>query len=235
MLSLPDIFEEFALNPSDIDSLSEEASAVAVGCGKMDNDKALSEKTWDLFYSISERVWQPDLSLSNKIRLDFDLFELFPSYYHFFVPFYHLIKNEEISDDEDKQIIWKRFGEYLGGEPYYADPVGYVLWVEFFEDITTMAETWHGVLSNIPNEKALHKLLLHAGPVAYELKEKVYKELLPNRENHETIFTSILFSAFDAYGQVDQVKALELLSNLAVDKDSYDFNQLNLKLTDNDG
>ncbi|MBX3295615.1 MAG: hypothetical protein KF762_07875 [Acidobacteria bacterium] len=62
------------------------------------------------------------------------------------------------------------------------------------------------------------------------MKEPVYKELLADLGNHETIFKSILYGAFDVYGKLDKDKALKLLSELNIDLDTSEYEQLMLKL-----
>lgn len=236
MKSLEEILAEFNLSNDDIIRLSNEAKENSIGCGRKDNEKSLTKETWSIFWDISDKVWHSSATSKQKIERGFLLFDLFPDYYNFLVPFYHLIRNSEIKDESEKQIIWKKFMAYLSAEPYYADAVGYVLWVDFFEDSTTVVETWQGLMNHIVDHKALLKLLEHSGPVPYELKEPVFINLLPDKENHQTIFKSILYSAFDVFGQLDKDRAFGLVLQLEVDKNSYEFEQLILRLhsTEND-
>ena len=157
------------------------------------------------------------LTNNQKISLGFELFETFPSYYHFLTPFYYGISNKEIVDPNEKQIIWRHFMKYLASETHYADPVGYVLWVEFFEDHMTVRDTWQGLVNNYSDKKALLRLLEQAGPVPFDLKEIQYDRLIVDKENHELIFNSLLYSAYDVYGQIDKNKALEILAKLKID------------------
>ncbi len=230
MKTVEGIFSTFDLNVADIARLSRDAKEHALGCGKKNSPNQLPQKTWDLFYEMSEAVWQSSLPTSQKIDLGFRLFELFPDYHHFLVPLYSLIRNNEAVDESEKQLIWKRFMEYLGAEDHYADTVGYVLWVDFFEDTETVNETWNGLMNNVITHNGLLRLLEHAGPVPYELKEPVYKDLLADADNHESIFKSILYSAFDVYGQLEKEKALDLLSQLNIDRETFEYKQLMLKL-----
>lgn len=230
MRTVEDILSAFHLTETEIKLLRSEAREHAVGCGRIHVSKELSEETWNLFYRMSETVWDSSSPTSQKIELGLRLFELFPDYYHFLVPFYHLIRSNGVIAEDQKQLVWKKFTDYLGADDHYADPVGYVLWVEFFEDPETVAETWNGLMSNVARPSVLLRLLEHAGPVPYELKEPVYKELLADLGNHETIFKSILYGAFDVYGKLDKDKALKLLSELNIDLDTSEYEQLMLKL-----
>lgn len=229
MRTVEDILSAFHLTEIEITRLSSEAKEHAVGCGKKESTKELSEETWNLFSGMSEKVWDSSLPTNQRIELGFRLFDLFPDYYHFLVPFYHLIRSDGAITEDQKQLVWKKFMEYLGADEHYADPVGYVLWVDFFEDPETVVETWNGLIKNV-NKTSLSKLLEHAGPVPYELKELIFKELLADTDNHETIFKSILYSAFDVYGKLDRDKALKLLSELNIDRDTSEYKQLMLKL-----
>ncbi|HMQ04745.1 MAG TPA: hypothetical protein PKD26_12575 [Pyrinomonadaceae bacterium] len=230
MRTVEDILSAFHLTETDITLLSGEAREHAVGCGKRESSKDLSQKTWDLFDELSETVWQSSMPTGQKIELGFRLFELFPDYYHFLVPFYHLIRSNGAIAEDQKQLVWKQFMDYLGADDHYADPVGYVLWVEFFEDPETVVETWNGLIRSVTKPSVLLRLLEHAGPVPYELKEQVYKELLADPGNHETIFKSLLYGAFDVYGKLDKDNALKLLSELTIDRDTSEYKQLMLKL-----
>ncbi len=171
MQTLNEIFSAFKLSKLDVDKLSSEAKTFSVDCGKKGIRKQLTPTTWDLFDDISDKVWYSTMTTLQKITLGFQLFETFPSYYHFLVPFYHGIRNMEIVDQNEREIIWKHFMRYLALENYYADPVGYVLWVEFFEDESTVRETWQGLMNNYSDRKSLLRILEQAGPVPFDLKE----------------------------------------------------------------
>ena len=230
MRTVEDILFTFHLTEAKVALLSKEAKERAIDCGKKESAKQLSEETWDLFDEMSQTVWQSSIPTGQKIELGFELFELFPDYYHFLVPFYRIVRDSEAVDESEKQIIWKKFMKYLAAEDHYADPVGYVLWVEFFEDTDTVNEAWNGLMKNVTTPAGLLKLLEHAGPVPYDLKEPVYKGLLADPANHTSIFRSILYSAFDVYGQLERGKATKLLSELNIDRTSDEYKQLMLKL-----
>jgi len=234
MNTLNDIFSAFKLSKTDITRLSNEAKLVAVDCGKRGVVKELSSDVWNLFDDISDKVWYSSMTISQKIPLGFQLYELFPSYYHFLVPYYHAMRDKEITDPNEKASIWKQFMKYLASENYYADPVGYVLWVDFFEDPETVKETWQGLINNYSNKKSLLLLLEAAGPVPFDLKESVYNNLLSDKANHDSIFTSLLYSAYDVFGQIDKKKAHRLLARLKVDTETENYLLLKEKLNQKD-
>lgn len=230
MHTLNEIFSAYKLSKSDVDRLSNEAKTVSIDCGKKGIIKQLSSETWNLFDEISDKVWYSTQTNSQKISLGFQLYETFPSYYHFLTPFYHRISNKEIVDPNQKEIIWTHFMKYLASESYYADPVGYVLWVEFFEDESTVRETWQGLINNCTDRKALLRLLEQAGPVPFDLKETHYNSLLVDTRTHEVIFNSLLYSAYDVYGKIDNKGALDILAKLKIDTRTENYKLLKEKL-----
>lgn len=230
MQTLNEIFSTYKLSGSDVERLSNEAKTVSIDCGKKNVIKQLSSETWDLFNEISDKIWYSKMSNAQKILLGFQLYETFPSYYHYLVPFYRVIVNKEIVDLNEKEIIWTHFMKYLASENYYADPVAYVLWVEFFEDKNTVIETWQGLINNYSDRKSLLRLLEMAGPVPFDLKETVYYSLLADKTNHEFIFNSLLYSAYDIYGQIDKLKALDILGRLQVHTKTKNYKLLKAKL-----
>jgi len=230
MQTLNEIYSAFKLGKSDIARLSDEAKLESIDCGKKGSAKQLSSETWSLFDNISSKVWYSTMTNSLKISLGFQLFETFPSYYHFLTPFYHGIRNKEIIEPVEKKTIWQHVMVYLSMENYYADPVGYVLWVDFFEDETTVRETWQGLVNNGSNRKALLRLLENAGPVPFDMKETLYASLIGDTSNHEVIFKSLLYSAYDVFGQIDKEKTVNILAKLKVNTETENYKLLKEKL-----
>jgi hypothetical protein len=230
MNNLDDIFSAFKLGEAELQKLSNATKTLAISFGEKDSYKQLSSEAWDLLDDISEQVWTSTIPTAEKISLGFQLYDLFPSYYHFLVPFYRLIRDNKISDTKQKDIIWKRFMKYLVAENHYANPVAYVLWVEFFEDHATARESWQGLLNNYEDSKSLLRLLEISGPVPYDLKETVYNSLLDDEKTHDPIFRSLLHSAYDVFGQIDKTKALDVLAKLNVDTNTGNYRLLMDKL-----
>jgi hypothetical protein len=230
MQTLNEIFSTYKLKKSDVDKLSIEAKEASIDCGKKGSNKELQRGTWNLFDDISEKIWYSAMTNTEKISLGFQLYEVFPSYYHFLTPFYHGIRNKEITDPNEKEIVWKHFMKYLAADRCYADPVGYVLWVDFFEDESTVRESWHGLVNNYSDKKSLLRLLEQAGPVPFDLKETYYYNLLNDKTNHELIFNSLLYGAYDVFGQIDKKKALNILARLKIDTRTENYRLLKEKL-----
>jgi hypothetical protein len=225
------VLVKFNLSDSEIARLSELCKLFSTDFGQqLKNDRELKSKDWGLLDEISQSLWTSERSLEEKINLDFELFEKFPSYYHFLLPFYRIIKDNRTENENLKNIIWQNFMKFLGSENYYFSPVGYVLWVEFFEDPETQDEAWKGLMQFSDDKIAVIKLLEYAGPVAYSLKEPIYKRLLSDQSTHESIFKSLLFSSFDLCGQTENDKALELLLQLKIDPKTEHYLKLQEKL-----
>ena len=238
MQTIDTILSSYNLNASEIHRISNEAKESAVGCGQreagilgmIEVSKTLLSDTWTLLDEISDEVWYSKMAIADKISLGFQLYEKFPSYYHFLVPFYHGIRDKEIFLPDHKKIIWEHFIRYLASEAHYADPVSYVLWVEFFEDAATVRDTWQGLLNNCRSKKTLLDMLKIAGPVPFDLKEISYKSLLTDKASHEIIFNSLFYSAFEYFGNIDKRKASIILSKLNIDKKSENYKLLKDKL-----
>ena len=229
MQTLNEIFSVYKLNQSEVERLSNLAKQDSIDCGRSGAIKELPKETWNLFFEISDKVWYSSMATSQKIKSGFQLYEVFPNYYHFLTPFYHSIRNKEVTDSNEKEIIWKHFMKYLASENFYADPVGYVLWVDFFEDQSLVHEAWTGLMK-FYDKKAVLRLLEQSGPVPYELKENLYKTLIKDDESHEAIFKSLFFSAYDIYGQISKGKARDLLKQLNLDRTTENYKLLLKKL-----
>jgi hypothetical protein len=227
------VLVKFNLSKKEINRLSDACRLFSIDCGQHHkNPNDLKSADWQLLDNISHYLWseKSKKTVAEQIRIGFELFEKFPSYFHFLLPYYRLIKYKQTEDQSLQNIIWQTFMKFLGTENCYFSPVSYVLWVEFFEDCETADETWKGLMQFSDNKISVMKLLEFAGPIAYELKEPVYKKLLPDQSTHESIFKSLLFSSFDLFGKTENDKALKLLSQLKIDPKTEHYQKLREKL-----
>jgi hypothetical protein len=238
-----EILAQFNLTESEILLISNACKKEAIDFGKSNHKSELSinESDFYLLSKIEDVIWKSDKSLEDKIATNFEVYELFPRYFQFLLPYYRILNKEPYREyevtlndsktlQELKNIIWKKFMHYLGSEKYYADPLGYVLWVEFFEDEETANETWEGLMQFTKNKNAVKKLLEMSGPVAFELKEKLYDKIILDSDYHESIFKSLLFSSFDLFGKIDNKKALAILSKLTLKEETLYLDKLKNKL-----
>ncbi len=223
------ILKSHPLSLKEVEELSRRVKASAVHCGNSRLNQPLSSDDWNLVDDISDQLWYGAYDLDDKILVGFQLFELLPSYWHTLTPYYDHVREKALSS-EQKETVWRKFVQYLADEAHYADPVGYVLWVDFFEDPETVRETWHGLISHNQKKESLRKLIESAGPVSFDLKESVYRAMLKDQRNHPAIFRSLLASAYDVYGQIDKGKARHFVAKLKVNKTTEDFRLLTEKL-----
>ncbi len=229
-MNIESLLEQHSLTPTDIERLKAEAKQEAIHCGKGKTAQPLSIETWNIFDALSKNVWDSNRELSEKIQLGFILFDTFPNYFHFLTPFYDIIENKDLKANDLKDIIWKTFMEYLGSDQWYASPVSYVLWVDFFEDSDTVLEAWQGMMNQKATKKSLANLIKCAGPVPFELKEPLYKKMLKDNSLHESIFYSLLFSALDVYGNIDKNLARAILIKLKIKTNTPEYRLLKTKL-----
>ncbi len=159
MSILQSILKNYTLALEEVESLSQRVKASAIHCGNSRLNQPLSTDDWNLVDDIADQLWYGSYSLEEQVLTGFQLFELLPSYWHTLTPYYDHIREKALSS-EQKETIWQKFVQYLADEPHYADPVGYVLWVDFFENSETVRETWHGLISHNQKKESLLASLL---------------------------------------------------------------------------
>lgn len=78
----------------------------------------------------------------------------------------------------------------------------------------------------------LQRVLIHSGPVPYDLKRELYERLLPDEKWHYYIYRSLLHSAFDMYGKIHRKDAGQVLEQLELADDLEHLGKLQDKLSD---
>jgi hypothetical protein len=112
-----------------------------------------------------------------------------------------------------------------------AEPVAYSLWVDYYEDRSTVEEAWRETTRLDGDwERRLERVLIASGPVPYSLKAPVYQRLIDQRRWHPFIFRSLLHSAYDVYGHLDIAAARQLLGHLKLPPDTEHLDDLSAKL-----
>ena len=133
--------------------------------------------------------------------------------------------------DKERQAFWKWARSVLeNGDAAQRKALGYALWCEFFEDPQTIDEAWQNLIEPLPNDQALHTILIHSGPVPWEKKWSLFLDLRGRTEMHYYIFRSILHSQFDVYGRLDQREALQILERLQISPETKYLSKLRSKL-----
>jgi len=117
-------------------------------------------------------------------------------------------------------LYWDRARTLLSGdEDALAEPLAYSLWCDFFEDWRQVEDVWHILVQADPPPRLLRRVLDASGPLPFRLKEPLYERLLGDPTWHEAIYRSLLFSCFNAYGDIDKKKAVALLEQLKLPED----------------
>ena len=90
---------------------------------------------------------------------------------------------------------------------------------------------YHKRKKDVVFDKSFHRASQPIALLNKNLKESVYRAMIKDRDNHQAIFNSLLYSAYDLYGQTDRKKARRILSRLKVDKNTNEYRLLIEKLT----
>ncbi|MFY0673000.1 MAG: hypothetical protein JXQ87_06325 [Bacteroidia bacterium] len=167
-------------------------------------------------------------SLEYRLQLLFSIFSQKPSYF----TSYCLVKLYDKFDAELKSKFWDRFvNELESAEGIVSDELKYLLWVEFFRDKLTVNEAWNQILKRSTSNEVIGTLLNESGPVPFDLKLSLYRELIDNEKWHRPILLSIHHSLFDITGNVNIDDAKMILNQLQVDKSDDYYKEVNRRLS----
>jgi hypothetical protein len=190
-------------------------------------DLGKGEITSDLPHQITDLIWGGDCTWREKIALFFEIYDDMPGYGHLMYVTHHY-RDFSMTD---RQAWWALVRERLAsGDLALDQPLAYSLWCDFFEDAGTVAEAWAEVASEAAPERVLRAALRASGPVPYPLKRRVYDRLLPDPAWHGAIFESLLYSAFDYFGQIEPADACVLLTSLQLAADTEHLSMLREKI-----
>jgi hypothetical protein len=169
-----------------------------------------------LAHEISDFIWQSDGESHAKLELTFRFYESMPCYG--LLMFLNL--NHKTFPAQATNLLWSKYRQYLAEDGVLADCVEYSLWCDFFEDPETVDEAWRALTCDLSSESLVRRVLRSSGPVPFEAKQKVYRQLLPDKHRHEWIFRSLLHSRFDVYGKIDSRRARTILDELELSSDT---------------
>ena len=190
------------------------------GSANFDSDVPL-----DLF----ELIWLSDDTVQHKLDLVFQLYQEMPCYS--FIQSISL--NFEDLSQGDRQYFWTWIRSMLASEHLsYPNPVAYGVWCNFFENAERVEEAWRQLTHARTSDRILAKVLEISGPVPFRLKSELYERLLPQASFHIRIFRSLLHSAFDYYGDLDNEKGRKFLSELQLEPMPENYDRLLKKLGD---
>lgn len=211
---------------------SEWAWATAAGTGRSreeDPNARWPSDVLDVPHDLSDPIWdEGEESWIERMALAFQLYREMPCYAtlmymrHYFFEW----------DDGARRRFWDEYRSLLSDDDdRLADPVAYSLWCDYFEDPASVEEAWAAVASpGAVSERALRRVLEVSGPVPYDLKAPIYERLVRSTHWHPFIFRSLLYSAFDVYGQIDAKAARKLLDKLSLSRTTEGLRELREKL-----
>jgi hypothetical protein len=145
-------------------------------------------------------LWDLDeLPLAERLALALRAFREMPCYAN---AMYVKHAHDDLGPAE-RAMLWDAYRAALDSdrEPLAA-AAEYSLWVDFFEDPSTVEEAWRE-MTREPSERRLERLLESAGPVPWKLKEPLFEQLFRNPRWHPFIRAALAASANDVYGQDD--------------------------------
>jgi hypothetical protein len=166
----------------------------------------------DLLHRIADLIWDGPYPWADKIGLLFDVYDEMPGYGHLMYVTHHYARFSK----SDRLLWWRKVIERLDAAvPAIANPLGYSLWCDFFEDPDRVEEAWGHLTQGHPSEGVLRAALKASGPVRYAMKRRLYEQLNTDPKWHEWILESLRASASDVYGDIDRIDARRWLDRLA--------------------
>lgn len=131
--------------------------------------------------------------------------------------------------------VWQAY-RYRLEAPEPADVVEYSLWVDWFEDRTTVETAFEAVLAGDVRDaeergrigdfasggwrRRAQRVLIRSGPVPWRLKHPVYTALAEVPELRHALFRGVLHSYHDYFGDLEPAAGLDLLTHLGLPPDT---------------
>jgi hypothetical protein len=119
-------------------------------------------------------------------------------------------------DEPTRAQMWDAIREFLAdARDAIGEPVVYRLWVDFFEDRTTVDRAWREVSGpQEPRRPSLARVIGASGPVPWALKESLYEQLAAEGGWDGTLLAGLYGSCIDGYGSLEREPALRILRRL---------------------
>ena len=210
------------------DLACEWAWRTAARTGRMDHDGEWPDDLSMVPHELSDLWYEGEEPLSERLEAAVQLYRDMPCYGntmyvgHFFCDF----------APAERERFWAFYREMLDSEEdQLADPIGYSLWVDYFENPETVEEAWREITRRDvdPWERRVGRVLDQAGPVPWPLKEALFAELVADRAWDRHIFEAVKGGVVDVYGRSDRC-ALEWLDRLRLPPDTPDLAELRKEL-----
>jgi hypothetical protein len=170
----------------------------------------------DIPFLISDVIWGGSNALTptEQIHLVFDIYTDLPCYSLLCYVYMHHYRS---LPSEAKEVYWTYLTTFLSQEDdALAQPIVYTLTVDFFENPDQCEEVWYRLVTDQANHWQIRRVLAAAIAVPFALKEPLYQKLLHDPTWHIPIYFSLLHSYYGYYGQIDKVKARQLLDSLTL-------------------
>jgi hypothetical protein len=177
-------------------------------------------------HEINDTIWYTDTTLTDDEKIGW-LFAVYTD-----MPCYALLMEVPMHYDQQlsaqaKSFFWQQVRRFLAqDDDALAEPIAYLLWCDFFEFDDRCTVAWNEVTHETTNVNLLRRVLRVAGPVPFYLKEPLYTRLVQDRRWHLDIYESLRASYWDVNGQIDKMKALQILDQLVLSSARDDLQQL---------
>jgi hypothetical protein len=176
-----------------------------------------------------------ELADADKLEIGLGLLELLNTYWvtvelRWFVNATH--------DDAIWATHWQAVRDHLE-QAVPSEAVLYSLWVDWFEDISTVERAFAETLGrDVPalaeaSDGVLRRaaaVLKVSGPVPWTLKYPVYTAAMEIPKLRPAVFGGVLYSYHDVYGSLEIAPALELLDRLELPEDTEHLAELRAEL-----
>jgi hypothetical protein len=191
----------------------------------MSNGLLASEVPHDL----ADRLWfEGDESLDGRLPVALELYRRMPCYANLMYWRY------DDFDEPTRSRMWEAFREFLADpRDAVAEPAAYRLWVDHFEDTTTVDRAWREVSGpQEPRRPRLVRVVAASGPVPWTLKEPLYEHLAAEGGWDEPLLAGLYGSCIDVYGSLERKPALRILQRLRASDDDHVYAILTRALED---
>lgn len=204
------------------DAACRETSSSAGGPTAPDAPHELSDRLW---YAGSE-------SLADRLPVAIELYRRMPSYANLM---YWRHRHREF-DHETQARMWAAYREFLGDpDVAVAQPVAYSLWVDYFEDESTVERAWSEVSGpEEPRRPRLERVIAASGPVPWVRKALLYESLAAEGGWEDALVAGIYGSCIDLYGSIERKAALRIIRRLPPATESKEYSILLQALADPD-
>ncbi len=167
--------------------------------------------------NLIDELWNSNLATREKVVLSLELNDLTPSYSTLTNMWFNYGLTKDVNEECTNMIFSKYQFQLSNVTEDLSATTEYSLYFDIFEDPDRNRDAWEYFLQHNPTKKFTKIMLANSGPVPFDLKHKLYEALLTDEDYHLDIYVSIRHSCFDNCGQVDRVKARDILYKLNLD------------------